>query len=106
MIHYYDRLFGEYCNFIKYQILTRIAKNIHNTLTFETMKDKANDNGINVIRDIQSDKNAEILDNDGIELLLKKAKDAGLMLEADESLSNFNGIAFNDNGNGGSITVF
>jgi len=69
MIHYYDRLFGEYCNFVKFAIITNIKKNIHNTLTFEDMKDKANKLGINVIQDIPKEKNTEILDKEAIALL-------------------------------------
>jgi len=49
MIHYYDRLFGEYCDFTKYTLITRIKKDKHNTMTFETMKEEANNLGIKVI---------------------------------------------------------
>ena len=69
MIHYYDRLFGEYCDFAKFTIITNIKKNIHNTFTFENMKDKANELGINVIQEIPNGKNAEILDKEAIALL-------------------------------------
>lgn len=107
MIHYYDRLYGEYCNFTKYSMITGIKKNKHNTMTFETMKDKANDLGINVIQDIPKDKNAEILDNEGIELLFKKANEEGLIIEGEDRTKSFDGeiTAFNDR-LGGSINTF
>lgn len=85
MIHYYDRLFGEYCDFTKYEYIANISKNIHNTLTFENMKDKANELGINVIQDIPNGKNSEILDKEAIELLFKKAKEQGLIIEKDSN---------------------
>ena len=38
----------------------------HNTMTFETMKEEANNLGIKVIQQIPKDKDAEILDKEGI----------------------------------------
>lgn len=81
MIHYYDRLFGEYCDFIKYTMMTGIEVNKHNTATFEIMKEKANDLGVNVIQEIPIGKNAKILDKEAIALLFKKAQEEGLILE-------------------------
>lgn len=107
MIHYYDRMFGEYCDFIKYILITGTKKNMHNTMTFETMKDQARDVGINVIQEIQEDKDAEILDKEGIELLFRKAKENGLVLEGEERLRcDTGGIAFSKTGKGGSINTF
>ena len=83
MIHYYDRLFGEYCDFTKYTLMTGIKKDKHNTMTFETMKEEANNLGIKVIQQIPKDKDAEILDKEGIELLFKKAQAEGLVLEGE-----------------------
>ena len=71
MIHYW--LFGEYCNFTKFTMITKIKKDKHNTMTFETMKEEANNLGIKVIQQISKDTDAEILDKEGIELLFKKA---------------------------------
>ena len=81
MIHYYDRLFGEYCDFTKFTMITKIKKDKHNTMTFETMKEEANNIGIKVIQQIPKDKDAEILYKEGIELLFKKAQAEGLVLE-------------------------
>lgn len=108
MIHYYDRLFGEYCAFTKYTLITGIKKDIHNTQTFETMKDEANNLGIKVIQQIPKGKDAEILDKEGIELLFKKAQLEGLVLEGEERAydDNIDGITFNKNGIGGSINTF
>lgn len=50
-------------------------------MTFETMKEEANNIGIKVIQQIPKDKDAEILDKEGIELLFKKAQAEGLVLE-------------------------
>lgn len=86
MIHYYDRLFGEYCDFTKYEYIVNISKNIHNTMTFENMKDKANELGINVIQEIPKEKNAEILDKEAIELLYRQAQKQGLIAEKDSSI--------------------
>ena len=86
MIHYYDRLFGEYCDFTKYTLITGIKKDKHNTMTFETMKEEANNLGIKVIQQIPKDKDIEILDKEGIELLFKKAQAEGLVLEGENQL--------------------
>ena len=80
---------------------------MHNTMTFETMKSQAHDIGINVIQEIPEDKDAEILDKEGIELLFKKAKENGLVLEGEERLhGGASGIAFSKTGKGGSINTF
>ena len=108
MIHYYDRLFGEYCDFIKYSVITGIDKNIHNTLTFEDMKDKANELGINVIQEIPKNRSNEVLDKDAIELLYKQAQEHGLILEGEErekADANLSNIAFLKSG-GAVITTF
>ena len=105
MIHYYDRLFGEYCDFTKYTLITGIKKDKHNTMTFETMKEEANNLGIKVIQQIPKDKDAEILDKEGI-LLFKKAQAEGLVLEDERLHNNIDGITVNKNGIGGSINTF
>ena len=106
MIHYYDRLFGEYCDFAKFTIITNIKKNIHNTMTFENMKDKANELGINVIQEIPKGKNAEILDKEAIALLYQKFQNGEIIVE-NNSLDDSNMIISRfENGKGGSITVF
>ena len=106
MIHYYDRLFSEYCNFTKFTMITKIKKDKHNTMTFETMKEEANNLGIKVIQQISKDTDAEILDKEGIELLFKKAQAEGLVLEGERLHDNIDGITVNKNGIGGSINIF
>ena len=49
MIHYYDRLFGEYCIFTKCRFILGKDVDMHNTTTFENMTKTANKAGINVI---------------------------------------------------------
>ena len=106
MIHYYDRLFGEFCDFRKCCLMTGLNRNIHNTLTFEDMKDKANELGINVIQEIPKNKNAEILDKEAIELLYKKFQNGEIIAE-DESIKDPSTIiAIYENGKGGCITTF
>lgn len=76
-------------------------------MTFETMKDKANDLGIKVIQQIPVDKDTEVLDKEGIELLFKKAQEEGLLLEGEERLeANIDGITANKTKHGGSINIF
>ena len=104
MIHYW--LFGEYCNFTKFTMITKIKKDKHNTMTFETMKEEANNLGIKVIQQISKDTDAEILDKEGIELLFKKAQAEGLVLEGERLHDNIDGITVNKNGIGGSINLF
>lgn len=104
MIHYW--LFGEYCNFTKFTMITKIKKDKHNTMTFETMKEEANNLGIKVIQQISKDTDAEILDKEGIELLFKKAQAEGLVLEGERLHDNIDGITVNKNGIGGSINIF
>lgn len=107
MIHYYDRLFGEYCSFAKYSIITKIDKDVHNTMTFETKKEEANDLGVNVIQEIPKNKDVEILDKEAIELLYKKAKEDGLVLEGDERMAESIGtITIFPDHSGGSINTF
>ena len=108
MIHYYDWLFGEYCDFTKYAMMTGIKKDKHNTMTFETMKNEANEIGIKVIQEIPTNKDAEILDKKGIELLYRKAKENGLILEKENRIKNCNidGITFSIDKSGGSINTF
>ena len=108
MIHYYDRLFGEYCDFTKYSIITGIDKNIHNTFTFEDMKDKANNIGIDVIQEIPKNKSDEILDKEAIELLYKQAQEQGLILEGEKRMNsdkNLSNITFLETG-GAVMTTF
>ena len=78
----------------------------HNTMTFETMKEEANNLGIKVIQQIPKDKDAEILDKEGIELLFKKAQTEWLVLENEILHNNIDGITVNKNGIGGSINIF
>ena len=107
MIHYYDRLFGEYCDFAKFAIITNIKKNIHNTMTFENMKDKANELGINVIQEIPKEKNAEILDKEAIALLYQKFQNGKIIVENNNDTSDSNMIISKfENGKGGSIAIF
>ena len=107
MIHYYDRLFGEYCDFTKYTLITGIKKDKHNTMTFETMKEEANNLGIKVIQQIPKDKDAEILDKEGIELLFKKAQAEGLVLEVEnQSKTDTSEITFFKNRSGCVINTF
>lgn len=107
MIHYYDRLFGEFCDFTKFTIITKIKKDKHNTMTFETMKEKANNMGINVIQQIPKNKDAEILDKEGIELLFVKAQAEGIIVEDESRIqNNIDGITFNKDRTGGSINIF
>ena len=50
---------------------------------------------------------AEILDKEGIELLFRKAKENGLVLEGEDRLhDDISGIAFSKTGKGGSINTF
>jgi len=108
MIHYYDRLLGEYCDFAKYSIITGIDKNIHNTFTFEDMKDKANNIGIDVIQEIPKNKSDEILDKEAIELLYKQAQEQGLILEGEKRMNsdkNLSNITFLETG-GAVMTTF
>lgn len=106
MIHYYDRLFGEFCEFVKFTIVTKIDKNIHNTLTFEDMKNKANNLGINVIQEIPKNKSDEILDKEAIKLLYKKFQNGEIIAEDENEDSSSIMISEFENGNGGSIAVF
>lgn len=106
MIHYYDRLFGEFCNFRKYYLITRIKKNIHNTLTFEDMKDKANELGINVIQEIPKGKNARILDKEAIDLLFQKFQNGEIIVEDENESDSSTIITRYENGKGGCITTF
>ena len=55
-------------------------------MTFENMKDKANELGINVIQEIPKEKNADILDKEAIELLYRQAQKQGLITEKDSSI--------------------
>ena len=41
MIHYYDRLFGEYEELLKYECIHKIKINTHSTPTFKNFKNKA-----------------------------------------------------------------
>lgn len=107
MIHYYDRLFGEYCDFTKYTLITGINKDKHNTMTFETMKEEANNFGIKAIQQVPQDKNTEILDKEGIELLFKKAQAEGLVLEREnQSKTDTSKITFFKNKPGCVINTF
>ena len=67
---------------------------------------EANNLGIKVIQQIPKDKDAEILDKEGIELLFKKAQAEGLVLENERLHNNIDGITVNKNGIGGSINIF
>ena len=87
-------------------MITKIKKDKHNTMTFETMKEEANNLGIKVIQQISKDTDAEILDKEGIELLFKKAQAEGLVLEGERLHDNIDGITVNKNGIGGSINIF
>ena len=51
-----------------------------------TMKDKINNLRVKVIQQIPKDKDIEILDKEGIELLFKKAQAEGLVLEGENQL--------------------
>lgn len=111
MIHYYDRLFGEYCTYSKCAIITKSKINMHNTPTFENMKDEANNIGINVIQEIPHHKNIDILDAQSIQLLMKKAEEEGLILEGEDRWNRIikndsQLISFNDSGKGGVINTF
>ena len=55
---------------------------------------------------IPKDKDAEIFDKEGIELLFKKAQAEGLVLENERLHNNIDGITVNKNGIGGSINIF
>ena len=108
MIHYYDRLFGEYCTFTKFSIINNIRINTHNTPTFEDMKDKANELGINVIQEIPRNKNSKILDREAIELLFTKLQNGDMISEEENHfmVDNPNTIVtkFDDNAGGCIIT--
>ena len=109
MIHYYDRLFGEYCTFIKFSIVNNMKINTHNTLTFEDMKDKANELGITVIQEIPKGKNAEILDKEAIELLLQKLQNGDMISEEEQHIITDNPntiITKFENNKGGCIITF
>ena len=86
--------------------MTGLNRNIHNTLTFEDMKDKANELGINVIQEIPKNKNAEILDKEAIELLYKKFQNGEIIAEDESRKDPSTIIAIYENGKGGCITTF
>lgn len=67
---------------------------------------EAINNGIKVIQQIPKNKDAEILNKEGIELLFKKAQTEGLVLENERLYNNIDGITVNKNGIGGSINTF
>lgn len=94
MIHYYDKLYGEYCDFIKYNIITNIIKNLHNTLTFDNMKNQANNLGLSVIQDIPYEKTTDILDKEAINRLYQQAQNDGLINENLSSKQNIDGVSF------------
>lgn len=70
------------------------------------MKDKINNLRVKVIQQIQKDKDIEILDKEGIELLFKKAQAERLMLEDERLYDSIDGITVNKNRIGGSINIF
>ena len=76
-------------------------------MTFETMKEEANNLGIKVIQQVPQDKDAEILDKEGIELLFKKAQAEGLVLEREnQSKTDTSEITFFKNKPGCVINTF
>lgn len=50
MIHYYDRLFGEYQDKYKAYFISKKKPNLHDTPTFEQKMKEANDNYIDVVK--------------------------------------------------------
>ena len=75
-------------------------------MTFEDMKDKANELGINVIQEIPNGKNAEILDKEAIELLYKKFQNGEIIVENENIYDSNTIITIYENGKGGCITTF
>lgn len=70
------------------------------------MREHANDIEINVIQDIPISKNAEILDKEAIELMLKKAEEDGLILEEDNIRKDTESISYFHDRSGCVINTF
>ena len=59
MIHYYDKCFGEYQNLIKMECVFKVRINPHTTPTFMEKKQEAEENGLDVLSDIDFEKHRQ-----------------------------------------------
>lgn len=79
-----------FLNYLKHYII----KNLHNTLTFDNMKNQANNLGLSVIQDIPYEKTTDILDKEAINRLYQQAQNDGLINENLSSKQNIDGVSF------------
>lgn len=76
MIHYYDRLFGEYKDKYKEYFISKIKPKMHSTPTFERKMKEANNNYIDVVKYIPQNQTSSQSDDKAVELALKALKES------------------------------
>jgi len=90
MIHYYDRLYGEYKDKYKAYFISKKKIDLHNTSTFERKMKEANDNYINVVKNIPKTQTPSQSDNKAIDLVLQSLKESenGMSCIIDKNTAN------------------
>ena len=90
MIHYYDRLFGEYKDQYKAFFISKKNPKLHNTPTFERKMKEANNNYIDVVKNIPKLQTSSQSDDKAIDLILQALKESenGASCIIDENTSN------------------
>lgn len=76
MIHYYDRLFGEYESRYKTFFISKIKPRLHDTPTFERKMKEANDNYIDVVKYIPNSQTPDQSDEKAVKLALQALKES------------------------------